>query len=157
MLDSFKYYYREGGLFFYIIQVLLSVICSLINVVLSGEYHRRRDGEMVMCTASHKLLSSTPQPLNNRLSHVEDYCDNEEVRELRPVMTQPDWTIKGGPAIKTYAVLNDKRHVLTRDTEENVALWDILKVIIIVLVLGHGGVLKEDWTSLWMRMIGGNR
>ncbi|KAK8391797.1 hypothetical protein O3P69_017437 [Scylla paramamosain] len=66
-------------------------------------------------------------PLNNRLSHVEDYCDNEEVRELRPVMTQPDWTIKGGPAIKTYAVLNDKRHVLTRDTEENVALWDILK------------------------------
>ena len=43
-------------------------------------------------------------------------------------MTQPDWTIKGGPAIKSYAVLNDKRHVLTRDTEENVALWDILKV-----------------------------
>lgn len=43
-------------------------------------------------------------------------------------MTQPDWTIKGGSAIKNYTILNDKRHVLTRDTEENVVLWDILKV-----------------------------
>ncbi|XP_050717705.1 WD repeat-containing protein 48-like isoform X2 [Eriocheir sinensis] len=68
-------------------------------------------------------------PLNNRLSHVDDYCENEEPRELRPVMTQPDWTIKGGSAIKNYAILNDKRHVLTRDTEENVVLWDILKAV----------------------------
>lgn len=66
---------------------------------------------------------------------MEDYCDNEEVRELRPVMTQPDWTIKGGPAIKTYAVLNDKRHVLTRDTEENVVLWDILKVTAAIQII----------------------
>ncbi|KAK8721181.1 hypothetical protein OTU49_012890 [Cherax quadricarinatus] len=66
-------------------------------------------------------------PLNNRLSHVEDYCDNEEDQELKPVMTQPDWSIKGGPSIKQYTVLNDKRHLLTRDTEENVVLWDILK------------------------------
>lgn len=36
--------------------------------------------------------------------------------------------IKGGAAIKKYAVLNDKRHMLTRDTEENVALYDVLKV-----------------------------
>lgn len=68
------------------------------------------------------------QPLNNRLSHADDYAENEEGRELRPVMTQPDWTIKGGSAIKNYTILNDKRHVLTRDTEENVVLWDILKV-----------------------------
>ncbi|KAK4303377.1 hypothetical protein Pmani_024605 [Petrolisthes manimaculis] len=67
-------------------------------------------------------------PLNNRLSHVEDYCDNdEEPAELRPVMAQPDWTIRGGPSIKQYTILNDKRHLLTRDTEDNVVLWDILK------------------------------
>lgn len=60
---------------------------------------------------------------------MEDYCDNdEEPAELRPVMAQPIWTIRGGPSIKQYTILNDKRHVLTRDTEENVVLWDILKV-----------------------------
>lgn len=68
------------------------------------------------------------QPLNNRLSHVEDYCDNDDEQELRPVMGQPDWSIRGGPSIKQYTILNDKRHLLTRDTEENVVLWDILKV-----------------------------
>ncbi|ROT82680.1 WD repeat-containing protein 48 [Penaeus vannamei] len=68
-------------------------------------------------------------PLNNRLSHVEDYCDNDDEQELRPVMGQPDWSIRGGPSIKQYTILNDKRHLLTRDTEENVVLWDILKAV----------------------------
>lgn len=44
------------------------------------------------------------------------------------MMGQPDWSIRGGPSIKQYTILNDKRHLLTRDTEENVVLWDILKV-----------------------------
>ena len=66
-------------------------------------------------------------PLNNRLSHVEEFCDNDEEKALIPVMTQPDWTIKGGPSIRHYSLLNDKRHVLTKDTHDNVVLWDILK------------------------------
>ena len=33
----------------------------------------------------------------------------------------------GGPAIRHCHVLNDRRHVLTKDTEENVALYDVLK------------------------------
>lgn len=37
--------------------------------------------------------------------------------------------IKGGAAIKKYAVLNDKRHILTRDTDNNVAIYDVLKVV----------------------------
>lgn len=36
--------------------------------------------------------------------------------------------IKGGAAIKKYAVLNDKRHILTKDTDNNVAIYDVLKV-----------------------------
>lgn len=35
----------------------------------------------------------------------------------------------GGAAIKTYAVLNNKRHIITKDTESNVAIYDVLKVI----------------------------
>lgn len=33
----------------------------------------------------------------------------------------------GGPAIRQCYVLNDRRHVLTKDTEENVSLYDVLK------------------------------
>lgn len=36
--------------------------------------------------------------------------------------------IKGGAAIKKYTVLNDKRHILTKDTDKNVAIYDVLKV-----------------------------
>ena len=32
----------------------------------------------------------------------------------------------GGASIRQYHVLNDRRHVLTKDTEQNVALWDVL-------------------------------
>ncbi|XP_077990017.1 WD repeat-containing protein 48-like [Glandiceps talaboti] len=45
----------------------------------------------------------------------------------KPMNTQPDFTVKGGASIVQYHVLNDKRHILTKDTDENVALWDVLK------------------------------
>jgi WD repeat-containing protein 48 len=37
--------------------------------------------------------------------------------------------IKGGTAIKKYAVANDKRFMVTKDTEDNVAIYDVLKVV----------------------------
>lgn len=36
---------------------------------------------------------------------------------------------EGGTAIKRYAILNDKRHIITKDTEDNVAIYDVLRVI----------------------------
>ncbi|KAM7343444.1 WD repeat-containing protein 48 homolog [Cochliomyia hominivorax] len=37
--------------------------------------------------------------------------------------------IKGGAAIKKCVVLNDKRHIVTRDTEDNVSIYDVLRVL----------------------------
>ncbi|XP_063703562.1 WD repeat-containing protein 48 homolog [Culicoides brevitarsis] len=37
--------------------------------------------------------------------------------------------IEGGSAIKKYTVLNDKRFMLTQDSEQNVAVYDVLKVV----------------------------
>lgn len=37
--------------------------------------------------------------------------------------------LTGGAAIKKYSVLNDKRHILTKDTDNNVAIYDVLKVV----------------------------
>ncbi|XP_018307442.1 LOW QUALITY PROTEIN: WD repeat-containing protein 48 [Mycetomoellerius zeteki] len=59
---------------------------------------------------------------------IGDYCDsasNVSGNILRN--TEPTQKILGGPAIRHYHILNDKRHVLTKDTEENVALYDVLK------------------------------
>ncbi|XP_055601483.1 WD repeat-containing protein 48 homolog isoform X2 [Uranotaenia lowii] len=36
--------------------------------------------------------------------------------------------IKGGAAIKKYHVLNDKRFMLTKDSDQNVAIYDVLKI-----------------------------
>ena len=59
---------------------------------------------------------------------IGDYCDsasNVAGNILRN--TEPTQKILGGPAIRHYHILNDKRHVLTKDTEENIALYDVLK------------------------------
>ena len=34
----------------------------------------------------------------------------------------------GGASIKQYHVLNDKRYIITKDSEERVAMWDVLTV-----------------------------
>jgi WD repeat-containing protein 48 len=36
--------------------------------------------------------------------------------------------IEGAPAIRQYAILSDKRHILTKDTKGHVHLYDALKV-----------------------------
>lgn len=36
--------------------------------------------------------------------------------------------IEGAPAIRQYAVLSDKRHILTKDTKGYVQIYDALKV-----------------------------
>lgn len=41
---------------------------------------------------------------------------------------QPLLVIKGNPAIRAYRVLSDRRHILTKDTDDNAAVYDVLKV-----------------------------
>uniref|UniRef100_A0A1B6MI01 WD repeat-containing protein 48 homolog n=1 Tax=Graphocephala atropunctata TaxID=36148 RepID=A0A1B6MI01_9HEMI len=53
--------------------------------------------------------------------------ESECMNGLKPVNTKPEMTIKGGPAIRRFHILNDKRHILTQDTENNVAIYDVLK------------------------------
>ena len=48
--------------------------------------------------------------------------------EPPPLVRGPDWAIPGGASIKQAVVLNDKRHVLTKDSQGNVSLFDVLKV-----------------------------
>lgn len=44
-----------------------------------------------------------------------------------PLNTQPLMTIRGTASIKQYHILNDKRFIVTKDTDENVCVWDVLQ------------------------------
>ena len=46
---------------------------------------------------------------------------------LTPRVSEPDFVIRGGPSIKQYRILNDKRHIITKDTDNRVSLYDVLK------------------------------
>lgn len=57
-----------------------------------------------------------------------DDCDSDSgVSSNALLNTEPAQRILGGPAIRHCHLLNDRRYVLTKDTEENVALYDVLK------------------------------
>jgi len=36
--------------------------------------------------------------------------------------------VSGGACIRQYHVLTDKRHIITKDSDENIAIWDVLTV-----------------------------
>uniref|UniRef100_A0A8C2GVB6 WD repeat-containing protein 48 n=1 Tax=Cyprinus carpio TaxID=7962 RepID=A0A8C2GVB6_CYPCA len=61
-----------------------------------------------------------------------DY-DNDCSAPLTPLCTQTEQVIKGGASIIQCHILNDKRHILTKDTNNNLAYWDVLKMLTITL------------------------
>ncbi|XP_013168847.1 PREDICTED: WD repeat-containing protein 48 homolog [Papilio xuthus] len=63
-------------------------------------------------------------PPHNSLS---DMYNQNSYNTNNVYQTQPIYHIPGGRAIKHYTVLNDKRHILTKDTANHVMLYDVLK------------------------------
>ncbi|GBP16829.1 WD repeat-containing protein 48 homolog [Eumeta japonica] len=61
------------------------------------------------------------------LSTLHSDAFNQTMYNSNVYQTTPICHIPGGPAIRHYTVLNDKRHILTKDTANNVALYDVLK------------------------------
>ncbi|KAI7852561.1 WD40-repeat-containing domain protein [Circinella umbellata] len=56
--------------------------------------------------------------------HEDDEASDESIQPLRSV---PDCVIKGKPGISTHLVLQNRRHVLAKDTNGEVSLWDVVK------------------------------
>lgn len=54
------------------------------------------------------------------------YSDNCPILHDQVINQKPTITIKGNPAIVSYHVLNDRRHILTRGSDRNIALYDVL-------------------------------
>ena len=53
--------------------------------------------------------------------------DNDFASTLKPINEVAQKCIKGGPIIKQYLILNDKRFIITKDSNDNVAVYDVLK------------------------------
>jgi len=87
-------------------------------------------------------------PLNNRLlngsgggnGHCASTTTEENKTELEPLVQEPDSVIRGGPSIRSYTILNDKRQIVTRDTEGGVQVYDVLKAA----KLADLGVVEVD-------------
>ena len=47
--------------------------------------------------------------------------------EVKAEVKKAEFVIPGGPSIKQCEILNDKRHILTKDTDNSVSLYDVLK------------------------------
>ncbi|KAI8069275.1 WD40-repeat-containing domain protein [Gongronella butleri] len=65
------------------------------------------------------------------MSYKDD--DDESIESLTPLRDQPDQTIHGTPGITAHLVLQNRLHVLTKDTTGEVALWDIVRAITVQL------------------------
>ncbi|KAJ3029616.1 UNVERIFIED_CONTAM: hypothetical protein HDU68_011651 [Siphonaria sp. JEL0065] len=58
-----------------------------------------------------------------------DSDDDDDEVPVEPVWLKPDHVIEGGPGIARYALMNNRMHVVTEDTDGLVSLWDIVKCI----------------------------
>ncbi|XP_064480757.1 WD repeat-containing protein 48-like isoform X2 [Ornithodoros turicata] len=83
--------------------------------------------KMMLCNDTNSLWVATTDsciknwPVSNRTLQTDDY-DVDRV----PLCQKPQAVVKGNPSIRHYCVLNDKHHIITKDTANSVALWDVL-------------------------------
>lgn len=66
-------------------------------------------------------------PLPNNLAEFSDVVF--DATSDKAVVDAPDFVLKGAPSIKQYQVCNDKRYIVTKDTENNIGVWDVIKAI----------------------------
>uniref|UniRef100_A0A8C5Q0P3 WD repeat-containing protein 48 n=1 Tax=Leptobrachium leishanense TaxID=445787 RepID=A0A8C5Q0P3_9ANUR len=103
------------------------LICEEKAPVLKMELDRSVDPPVALWVSTTKS-SVNKWPIKGILNFRAsgDY-ENDCSTPLSPLCTQPDQVIKGGASIIQCNILNDKRHILTKDTNNNVAYWDVLK------------------------------
>ncbi|GAA5947003.1 hypothetical protein JCM3765_002113 [Sporobolomyces pararoseus] len=55
------------------------------------------------------------------------FLDRESAAEATPLRSEPDDLIEGGYGLVRCELLSDRQHALTLDTEDEIALWDIVR------------------------------
>ncbi|KAJ3412650.1 hypothetical protein HDV05_000400 [Chytridiales sp. JEL 0842] len=67
------------------------------------------------------LVAPSSMPIFSRTGN-----DDDEEPEIEPVWKVPDDSMKGLASLVNFYLLNNRRHVVTEDSEERVELWDLV-------------------------------
>lgn len=78
-----------------------------------------------------KTLNNLVHKNNNHDSNSLSSSTSSFNNYQTPLNNHPLMTLKGTTSIKQYHVLNDKRYIVTKDSEENVCVWDVLQARIV--------------------------
>lgn len=105
------------------------LICEESAPVLSMCYNIDQTGIWTTTWDSDIRLWKIPKPTLGKTTS--SLSLNEPIPQQidKPYNTSEVQCIKGGAAIEKYCVLNDKRFMVTQDTEKNVAIYDVLKIV----------------------------
>ncbi|CAG2116054.1 unnamed protein product, partial [Medioppia subpectinata] len=111
---------------------------------------RNPDNRAVICVESAPILKMilTPPDYNsiwvattdssiknwslNHSKHKGSFSNWEDYdTDGPPINETEEYRIRGNPSIRSFTVLNDKRFILTKDTENKVAVYDVLKAAVV--------------------------
>lgn len=91
------------------------------NAHRSGDMHDTRS-----VSSGRHLKADNEQKSPNQRAR-DEYEDREVASEALPLRKSPDEVIAGRPGLVRSIILNDRQHVLTVDTDGEVAVWNIVK------------------------------
>lgn len=77
--------------------------------------------------ASDSITMYAGSVLSIPISYADDEGDNEKT--LVPLRSAPDYVIEGKAGIISHLILHNRRHILTKDTNGEITLWDLTKVV----------------------------
>eukprot|EP00123_Amoebidium_parasiticum_P014993 comp22732_c2_seq1/m.35399 comp22732_c2_seq1/g.35399 ORF comp22732_c2_seq1/g.35399 comp22732_c2_seq1/m.35399 type:complete len:484 (-) comp22732_c2_seq1:700-2151(-) len=97
--------------------------------ILKMEPGQQEETIWVGSTQAHVTLWSWAGAMDDSVGTTESLDDPESngVNSWTPLVAAPVATIHGEAGIVQFHVLNNRRHVLTKDEDGNVALWDITR------------------------------
>lgn len=91
----------------------------LVNRSYKNGRVRSRDSSLWVATADSSIKNWSLNDINLHNGIIPE--DSSRITNI-----SPDVVIKGNPAVINYHVLNDKRHILTRESDNSIALYDVL-------------------------------
>ena len=94
----------------------------------SGEIHEARSvSSMPRGPSRGSMVKTDGVDQNHGQLAREEFEDREVASEAIPLRKTPDEVIYGRPGLVRSIILNDRQHVLTVDTEGEVAAWNIVR------------------------------
>ncbi|EFA78170.1 WD40 repeat-containing protein [Heterostelium album PN500] len=108
-----------------------TLVCKEANPVLKIVHDEQRQSIWVSTTDSEiknwSLNGATKEKIEPRF--IDEDKDEESVNNISAILNanEPIMKIAGRPGMIKHHIMNNRRHVLTKDTSDNVQLWDITK------------------------------